>query len=317
MSQLPPLTTSPLGPVAASQRIAALDILRGAALFGILLMNMESYSGPMALGVTGIDPHWSGADRIADALVYVLVQGKFFTLFSLLFGAGFAVMAMRAARAGRDFAPFFLRRTAALALFGLLHAVLVWSGDILLSYALVSLVLLGLLQLPRTWLPPLGVLTYLAGGLLLLLMTVLMHAVLGDGAAEALETSTADALLQIADEREVLLHGSWLQASLYRLGDLASALTGLLIVGPEILGMFLLGAWFTRSGALAEPERFARPYALLRWVAWPLGLAVAIGSAWWQPWQAPGAFSIELSMAWALKARLRSSTLIALSRFTP
>ncbi|MGE8289125.1 MAG: hypothetical protein ACN6RG_14275, partial [Stenotrophomonas sp.] len=83
-------------PIAASERIATLDVLRGLALLGILLMNMEAFSGPLDLSFTGIDPHWRGIDRWADGFVYIFVQGKFFTLFSLLFGVGFAVMAQRA-----------------------------------------------------------------------------------------------------------------------------------------------------------------------------------------------------------------------------
>lgn len=132
-----------LQPVASGERIAVLDVLRGAALLGILLMNIEAFSGPLDLAFTGIDVRWQGIDYWADAFVYVFVQGKFFTLFSLLFGAGFAVMAQRAEAAGRDFTLFYLRRSAGLLLIGLCHALLVWSGDILVMYALVSLPLLA------------------------------------------------------------------------------------------------------------------------------------------------------------------------------
>ena len=127
-----------LQPVAAGDRIEVIDILRGVALLGILLMNMEALSGPLDLAFTGIDPHWHGLDYWVDAAVYVLVQGKFFTLFSLLFGAGFAIMAQRAEAARRDFTTFYLRRSGGLLLIGLCHALLVWSGDILVIYALVS-----------------------------------------------------------------------------------------------------------------------------------------------------------------------------------
>ena len=64
-----------------------------------------------------------------------LVQGKFFTLFSLLFGMGFAVMSQRAERAGRPFASLYWRRSLALLGIGLVHALLIWSGDILVTYA--------------------------------------------------------------------------------------------------------------------------------------------------------------------------------------
>ena len=69
-------------------------------------------------------------------------QGKFWTIFSLLFGMGFAVMMTRAARAGREFTKVYLRRMLALAVFGAAHFILLWEGDILFSYAVGALMLM-------------------------------------------------------------------------------------------------------------------------------------------------------------------------------
>ena len=74
-----------LAPVAARERIEVMDVLRGFALLGILLMNMEAFVGPVMESLTGVNPRFTGADRWVDTAIYVLVQGKFFTLFSLLF----------------------------------------------------------------------------------------------------------------------------------------------------------------------------------------------------------------------------------------
>ena len=100
------MTVQSLQPVDPHERIAVLDVLRGFALLGILLMNIEAFAGPLNLALTGLDPALAGADRVVDALVYVFVQGKFYTLFSLLFGMGFAVMAERAERAVYAASPF-------------------------------------------------------------------------------------------------------------------------------------------------------------------------------------------------------------------
>ncbi|MDQ3511546.1 MAG: hypothetical protein M3414_07690, partial [Pseudomonadota bacterium] len=97
------------GPVTAAERIQAMDVLRGFALLGIGLMNIETFVGPIFGGITGLDPALVGADRWADALIYVLVQGKFYTLFSLLFGMGFAVMVARAQASDRSFGALYLR----------------------------------------------------------------------------------------------------------------------------------------------------------------------------------------------------------------
>jgi uncharacterized protein len=119
----------------------------------------------------------------------VFVQGKFFTLFSLLFGAGFAVMAQRAEVAGRDFTPFYLRRSAGLLLIGLCHALLVWSGDILVMYALVSLPLLACREAPRSWLPWMGVIVYLGG----VAMMLLVGAMVSMASAEEVQKMLAEA----------------------------------------------------------------------------------------------------------------------------
>ncbi len=294
---------SPLQPVAVGDRIEVIDILRGVALLGILLMNMEALSGPLDLAFTGIDPHWQGADRWADALIYVLVQGKFFTLFSLLFGAGFAIMAQRADAARRDFTPFYLRRSAGLLLIGLCHALLVWSGDILVLYALMSLPLLAFREAPPRWLPAMGVLTYLFASVLMVGMGLLVGiAAQADPAASAMADAAAAGQRAIELQRQAYAHGSWTDALLQRAHDLRVNLGGMLVVGPEVLGMFLIGAGFARSGALTTPERFPRLYGCLRWGAWPAGLVLMIISACWVPYVAPGTFTPASGFAYALSS---------------
>lgn len=293
-----PLSSSAFQPVAANERIATLDVLRGFALFGILLMNMEAFSGPLDMSFTGIDPHWQGWDYWADAFVYVFVQGKFFTLFSLLFGAGFAVMAQRASIAGRDFTRFYLRRSLGLLIIGMLHAVLLWSGDILVAYALLSFVLLAFREAPRSWLPALGAVAYLGAAALMLLLGALMQFAPAD-AASAQASAAASA---IEAQRQAYGHGSYLQALAQRLRDVAASLGALPVVGPQVLGMFLIGAWFARSGAIAEPAHYPRLWAALRWLLLPLGIAVMLCSVYLQSYTPPGRFDMRGAAAYALTA---------------
>ena len=285
-------------PIPANERIATLDILRGMALLGILMMNMEAFSGPLDLSFTGIDPHWQGVDRWADGFVYIFVQGKFFTLFSLLFGAGFAVMAQRAEQAGRDFTRFYLRRSLALLGIGVLHAVLVWSGDILATYALLSFLLLAFREAPRSWLPVLGVVAYLGAATLMLLLGALISMM----PAQDHAGQVASAMGDIAAQRQAYGHGTYLQAVLQRMSDFGNALGALLIVGPQVLGMFLIGVWFARSGAIAHPQQYPRLFARLRWVAWPAGLIVMLLSVSVLMEIAPGRFDLRTASAYALSA---------------
>jgi len=144
-------------PLAASERIAALDVLRGFALLGIFIMNMPAFSHSI---FTLPETPPGLLDALLIGLREILFAGKFNLLFGLVFGIGFAIQmtrlddaeAARAARLGN--APrrhratqVYARRLAFLFFVGLVHAMLIWSGDVLLVYALVGFVLLGLRRL--------------------------------------------------------------------------------------------------------------------------------------------------------------------------
>ncbi len=137
-------------PVAIRERIQTLDVVRGFALLGIALMNVEFFNRPLAAIGDGLPAESAGMDAWSGLLIHLLVRGKFYVLFSLLFGAGFALMLARAQAAGRPFKGTYLRRTLALALFGLGHGILLWAGDILLSYACAAALLLVVL-FARGW----------------------------------------------------------------------------------------------------------------------------------------------------------------------
>jgi len=119
-----------IGPVTAGERIEVLDVLRGFALFGILWMNMWGWTGD----------GWH--NRIVEWLGVQLGDGKFYTLYSFLFGLGFAVQLLRAEARGARIVPVYLRRLLALLAIGLAHTVFIWDGDILARYAIMGFLLL-------------------------------------------------------------------------------------------------------------------------------------------------------------------------------
>jgi uncharacterized protein len=125
-------------------RIADVDALRGCALFGILVVNIGAFATPwFGLGFT--DPAFhGGVDRATHFFVALLFETKFYLLFSFLFGYSFTLQMQAAARADAPFVPRMLRRQAGLWLIGALHAVLLFHGDILTTYAALGVVLLVL-----------------------------------------------------------------------------------------------------------------------------------------------------------------------------
>jgi uncharacterized protein len=146
----PPVAAA-LTPVANNERIQALDVVRGFALIGILMMNVEFFNRATAALGSGMQAGLTGANLWVSYFVQYFVVGKFWTIFSLLFGMGFAVMLTRAERAGRSFLVPYLRRIAALAVFGALHHIFLFSGDILFSYAVGASALLVVLYGRAKW----------------------------------------------------------------------------------------------------------------------------------------------------------------------
>lgn len=143
MTSVPPSST--FVPIPSQDRLDALDVLRGFALIGICIANVEFFNRPVAETGNGIPAGLHGLDWLVAFLVAYFVSGKFWTIFSLLFGMGFALMLERARAAERSFLPAYGRRIAVLGLFGLLHYLLLWSGDILISYAIGALALMLML----------------------------------------------------------------------------------------------------------------------------------------------------------------------------
>lgn len=133
---------SNLAPVELKERYAILDVLRGVALFGICLANFPEFSLYTFLGseITGAMPT-AKVDQIVRFLQYVFIDGKFYTLFSLLFGIGFSIIIANAEQNGKSGLRVFYRRMTILFIIGLLHLMFVWSGDILVLYALLGFLL--------------------------------------------------------------------------------------------------------------------------------------------------------------------------------
>jgi uncharacterized protein len=129
-------------PVALEERATILDALRGFALLGVLIDNLFAFTGWGFLSQPQREalPTWP-ADGIIGILELSFIHGKFYSIFSLLFGVGFSVILMRSEQKGVNGLKLFYRRLAILMLFGAAHLFLVWEGDILLLYALVGMLL--------------------------------------------------------------------------------------------------------------------------------------------------------------------------------
>ncbi len=182
-------------PVELRERLGAVDATRGLALLGIFAVNVLLMGWPLAVIADSAPPPDAGlASRAAYYLTNVLAIGRSFPLFSLLFGLGLAIQMERAIGAGRRFWPLQVRRLALLALFGAVHALLLWYGDILFVYAVGGLVLL-LFFLRRSAVALLrwSAALYALAAVLLVGMTLL------SGSADRAATASPDAQTVVVD----------------------------------------------------------------------------------------------------------------------
>ncbi|HRQ65687.1 MAG TPA: DUF418 domain-containing protein [Xanthomonadaceae bacterium] len=263
-------------PVAAGQRIEALDVLRGFALLGILLVNFEFFTRPIQAVVMGLDPELVGVDRMVGIATQVFAQGKFYSLFSMLFGMGFAVMLARGVERGGFFMTY-LRRILALLGIGLVHALLIWSGDILVSYALFGIVLLLFFRrTPVSRLPKWGLSLMVLPVLFMWLLAWGIASQDGSGAmAESFEQHSVEQAASLDEADRILREGSFSEVNAVRRDDLAFMMSSTPIFGLTIFGYFLIGAWFMRSGVIAESEAHRPFFRRLCGVGLAVGLALS------------------------------------------
>ncbi len=270
------------GPVEASERVHLLDALRGFALLGVFVSNSLSwFSGRSLL------PHEQAQALAAPPLekgvhqLYAFfVDQKFITLFSLLFGLGFALQLTRAEGRGASIVPVYRRRLLVLLGLGLIHMFAIWVGDILSTYALVG----GALLLFRkrsdrtvlTWVAVLFVVLPLTLSIAQRYGPELLH---GRAAAEQAATATREVE---AAHRTAFLTG--LSSDSVLVSQRANALfawqnlpnPGRPIWLCIILGRFLLGLWAGRQRLLQDVERHRE--LLVRVMAWGLGVGSAVAT---------------------------------------
>lgn len=263
-----------LQPVAPEERIRALDLLRGWAMFGVLWSNLNDHYGTRE-PVTGLDHALSWTQ-------IWLVESRFYSLLILLFGIGFGIQLIRAEDQATDLRGTYYRRATALLAIGIVHGTLIWRGDILTIYALVAFALVMF----RT-----------ASTRRILVAALLLWFVGPTIVREAMHLSGLRVMLQgsSGETAAIYAHGTWLQIEPVRVGGYLQWLGrwGLRSY-VTILASFLMGLWAVRSGYLRRV--IGEPRVTRRLLAVALG-AAAIGYAsghWadtlWPRAQAPANF---------------------------
>jgi uncharacterized protein len=275
-------TAADAAPLPTRERIQALDVLRGVAVAGILFANVLTF-----FGLTFMPPDrvaalpTVAADRVAVFLEHVFVEGKFYSIFSLLFGIGFGV---QLSRGGNAALPRFKRRLRILLGIGAIHAFLIWAGDILMLYALLGFTMPWFARkADRALLRWTGIL--LAVPTTLYVLALAVWTVVGSGSAQTPPGSGVPP--NILKFFEAIGTGGFKDALIGNLVFLAGRWADLFatVRFPKVLGMFVLGLWTVRTGLALSPADHRA--TLVRWckLGWGIGLPANLIATWaFQRW---------------------------------
>ena len=340
------------GPVATAERISAIDVLRGVAVLGILVINIDYFALPhadkSAAGTEWAGVFWpselSARGLAAWIAVRALFEGRMRAIFSMLFGASAVLLTTRLEGRGQDarVADIYYRRTLWLLLFGVLHAYLLWEGDILYSYAVGGLVLFPFRKLPGR--------TLIALGAALLALSVPRAAYLAHQRealrAEAARADADEAAGQALSRKERDAQAEWdeiaeslrpdAQVLSDNLADYRGSYARLfarrasLVVIVESsdfygwafidgVGMMLIGMGLLRLGVLTG-ARSGRLYAALAIAGYAIGVPIgvaatralgrqrfdAVAIAWITAWYEPARLAVALGHVGVVMLLLRT-----------
>jgi len=297
-------------PTSSSARLPLLDATRGVALLGIFTLNLAPLSGFVFMKPEEMSALPTAAVDLPAAVVILwLGSGKFYSLFSLLFGIGFALQIDSAARDNDQRLRRFRRRLLVLLAIGFVHLTFIWEGDILALYALVGFALIPLRRLSQRAL--------IATAAVLLVLPVVEQALIVashgalDPGAPLLEIAgrwqTAMGFAADATPYPVLKYASFTEAMRFQLSGIWFRYADLLTTGRpfKVLAMFVLGLWVGRSGMLRDIEPWVPLLRRVRLVGFAVGLPAALVQALMEirpdppdsPWKLLGAAAYALGVA--------------------
>ncbi|HEX7134382.1 MAG TPA: DUF418 domain-containing protein [Iamia sp.] len=268
-------------PVAESERRVVVDALRAVALLGIVVVNVSGYRRGASATLAASGGAVGGDVTPLTVLLSALAEGRFYPLFSFLFGWGFAIQDARSRARGRSVTGPWLRRCAVLLVLGLLHATFLFDGDILVTYAVIGVPLLLVRRVPPGWLASLGAgLVVLQGLFTTGLVALDASLVLSSTSSSSIAEVRADEREQLATDAAVYAGESFLDVVRARTEDLVlEEVLGFLTVGGTVAGMMLLGMAAARVGWV-DPRRWPAPLRTAMVPAWVVGLALSIPAAW-------------------------------------
>lgn len=263
-------------PTKPSERIIALDALRGFAILGILVMNIQSFSmifaayqNPAAYG------DLTGLNKAVWIFSHVFFDLKFMAMFAMMFGAGIILITTSAERKGISPAKLHYKRNFWLLIFGLVHAYLFWSGDILTAYAICGFIVYIFRKLSPKWLVLIGIVLFAIPSAIQIFGQASLAYMPSEQLVDMTQSWQPDSQM-VADE-VVAFQGGWLTQMEYRVADSLEMHTFIFLIymGWRICGLMLFGMALFKWGVLTA-QRSKQFYTRLMLVGFLLGFPLII-----------------------------------------
>ncbi|WP_394834213.1 DUF418 domain-containing protein [Pendulispora rubella] len=259
-AELPAVEERSRSPIDRQARIADIDVIRGAALFGVLMCNLAFCFRTPLMAHGG--PHWeAGPEHWVSTFEEIFLSDKAMTLFSMLFGAGLTIFYERASARSSGAMALLVRRLFFLCVFGFLHMFLFWNGDILIDYATAGLCALAFMN-RRAWVLWVGI----------VLLT--LFPVLGEFWPPLRDAANGlDVTKHYEEAIPIYGHASYVELVRYRFHEAAVYMwRAYIFYWPGTMRNMLVGMLVWRSGVLRAPLAHARA---LRWTAF-LGIVTGL-----------------------------------------
>ncbi|MGY6523088.1 MAG: DUF418 domain-containing protein [Mongoliitalea sp.] len=268
---------NPLQPISSSNRIELVDSLRGFAIFGILMVNMPAFFKPAVELIMLPSFGDSTMEILSNGFIYFFFTGKFFVLFSLLFGFGFYIFLHKDGEVSKQNIHLFRKRLFWLLIVAILHITLIWEGDILFYYALFGFLLL-LFRKSSTrkiivWMIVFLLIPIVFVGLISMLPQLLTS---NPEALQAMEKGSQEQLLATQDlvqrAYQVYYSGSYGEVIQMNIEQWLFLLSGIVVFYPTCMVMFLLGLLIGRSGFFANTGAYMAQIKKAFWLSLPFGV---------------------------------------------
>lgn len=270
--------TSNYKPLQLNQRVEILDVLRGFALLGILMVNIPLMNAPFVTEMGKFALWTDSANETASWIISFFFTGKFYTLFSMLFGIGFYFFLRKADENGNSVLPVFRRRLGWLLAIGIIHVVLLWYGDILVFYALFGFLMILFRKKSVRSLIIWAVSFFMIPVLLTLIFVAFMQFALtlpdvGDEIAANFEQGMRNMEVIIERAMTVYTSGSFTEIVGMRLLEYANILPGVFFFFPNVLAMFLIGLALAKKKVFEDLEANKNFFRKLFFYSLPFAIA--------------------------------------------